>query len=306
MGIKQNTEMTNTIVVLGATGAQGGSVARFFASKGWKVLAGTRNPDGESAKKIASDSITPVKVDLEDREQLTSVFKQAPYLYAVTNFWGLMTDPRGPYQAEVDQGYNIIAAAKQAGVKHLIFSTLESSKEVSKGAIQVPHFDSKGLHEKELQKSGVPYTILRTVFYYQNFTTFFPISEDGKITINMKDSKLPFYDVDDTGGIVWGIVDAGDKYINKIVGAAGDSLTVAEIAKIFSDATGRDIQYNKVSAETFKSFGFPGADELANMFLHFTDYPLDRDINLTKTLYPGLKDFKTYVKENVELFKAKK
>jgi hypothetical protein len=109
----------------------------------------------------------------------------------------------------------------------------------------------------------------------------------------------------DTGGIVNGILAAGDEYKGKIVSVCGDKTKMSDIVKTMSKALDREIKYNCVTAEQFAAFGFPGAEDMAAMFLYYTDYPFSRDLALSKKLYPGLKSFADWVVENKDKFAKK-
>lgn len=304
-----------TIAVLGATGAQGGSLA--FAilndkNSPYKVRAITRNPDSDKAKDLVNAGADVVVADLDNKDSLKKAFKGAYGVYAVTNFWEHFSP-----QKETNQAKNIALAAKEAGVKHLIWSSFEDTREkvpLSDNRMptlqynyKVPHFDSKGEANKFFKEMGVPATLLYTSFYWDNFIYFGmgpKRGEDGvlAITMPMRDKKLPGMAAEDIGKCAYGIFKAGDKYINKTVGIAGEHLTGAQMAEGFTKALGQKVVYNDVPAEMYRSFGFPGADDLGNMFQYKADFNKEycgaRNLEESRALNPSLKTFDAWLAAN--------
>lgn len=118
----------------------------------------------------------------------------------------------------------------------------------------------------------------------------------------MADKKLFFYAVEDTGGVVAGILDNLSAYSGKTLEIAGDSIPIAEVAQILSNVVGKKYEYVAIPAEAFATFGFPGAEDLADMFRWFCHPKFHRDVELTKKLYPGVKAFKKWAEENKDKF----
>jgi len=175
------------------------------------------------------------------------------------------------------------------------------------GKYKVPHFDAKGESNKFFIESGVPTTILNTVFYWENFIYFGQgpkKGQDGKLYLSlpMADKKLPSIAVEDIGKCAYAIFKNGDKYIGKTVGIAGEHLTGKQFAEEFSKTFGQEVVYNAVSPETYRGFGFPGADDMGNMYqfkAEFEDYYCkSRDIGLTKTLNPSSQSFSSWLEKN--------
>lgn len=302
------------IAVLGATGAQGGGLANAILNdpKGeFNLRAITRNVNSDKAKVLSNAGAEVVSADLDDIESLKKVFEGAYGVYGVTNFWEHFSPEK-----EIQQGSNIAHAAKDTGVQHVIWSSFEDTREkvpldddrmpTLMEHYKVPHFDSKGEANKIFKKLGVPTTLLFTSFYWDNFIYFGmgpKPGEDGVlgITFPLEDKKLSGIAVADIGKCAFGIFKAGDKYINETVGIAGEHLTGSEMANALTKALGQKVRYNAVPADMYRSFGFPGAEDLGNMFqykVEFNDeYCGMRDLNVCRELNPELLSFDQWLAE---------
>ena len=303
------------IAVVGATGAQGGGLVRAILSDKsgeFAARAITRNPDSDKAKELAKMGAAIVKADLDNLESLKKAFAGAYGVYGVTNFWEHFSPEK-----EKAQAANIAVAAKDAKVKHVIWSSLDDTRKwiplsdnrmpTLQNKYKVPHFDAKGESNKFFKEAGVPTTILNTVFYWENFIYFGQGPKkgpEGKISISLPlaDKKMPSIAVEDIGKCALGIFKNGDKYIGKTVGIAGEHLTGKQFADGFSKALGKEVTYNAISADTYRSFGFPGADDMGNMYqfkAEFEDeYCKSRSVELAKSLNPSLQSFSSWVEKN--------
>ena len=253
-----------------------------------------------------------VSADLDDTESLKKAFNGAYGVFGVTNFWEHFSPEK-----ETAQARNIADAALAAGVKHVIWSSLEDTRNwiplddnrmpTLMGKYKVPHFDSKGEAEKFFQQPGLVSTILRTSFYWDNFIYFGLGPKKGPdgmlaITFPMGDKRLPGIAAADIGKCAYGIFKAGDKYKNKTFGIAGEHLTGAQMAASFSRALESEVKYNDVPADVYRSFGFPGADEMGNMFQFKrdfeTDYVAGRNLEVARSLNPSLQTFDRWLDLN--------
>ncbi|MEZ4261500.1 MAG: NmrA/HSCARG family protein [Polyangiaceae bacterium] len=303
------------IAVIGATGAQGGALVKaILADKGGDFVARaiTRKPDSDKGKALAAEGVEVVAADLDDPASLKKAFEGAHGAYCVTNFWEHFSPEK-----EMAQAKNLADAAKAAGVKHVIWSTLEDTRKLVpltddrmptlKDKYKVPHFDAKGESDAFFTGSGVPTTLLATSFYWDNFIYFGmgpKKGEDGKlaITLPMGDKKLPGIAAEDIGKCAYGIFKKGDALVGKTVAIAGEHLTGAEMAKALSHALEQEVKYNAVPPAVFRSFGFPGADDLGNMFQYKHDFEKEfcapRDVAFSKELNPELQSFATFLQKN--------
>lgn len=292
--------MAKLITVFGATGNQGGAVARALLDKGYKVRAVTRNPDNANAKALQGLGAELVQVkDMEDAASLEAAIKGAYGVFLVTNFWGLLGEnPETAYDREIAQGKAVADVSKKLDVKHLVFSGLELVKDII--GKPCPHFDGKGIVEKYLDEIGVPNTSTRYPFYYENFIGFAPQkNDDGTYSMAwpMK-GAMDAVSVADGGPAVAAIFDNPDEYIGKKVGFSGDKMTMSEYAAIISKVTGKTLKYNEVPYEVFAKFPFPGADDLAVMFEFYDIGNPHRDIEKTRKLNPATLSFQQWAEKN--------
>ncbi len=307
--------MQKTVAVVGATGAQGGGLARAILNDPdtpFQVRALTRNARSEQASGLARLGAAVVEADLDDLESLKRAFSGAWGAYCVTNFWEHISPER-----ELAQAANLAAAAKAAGVEHVIWSTLEDTREqvplsddrmpTLMGSYKVPHFDAKGEANRYFREHAVPTTFLLTSFYWDNLIHFGmgpKRGPDGKlaITLPMDDRKLPGIAAGDIGGCAYGIFRLGRVYIDRTVGIAGEHLTGGEMAAALSEALGEAVHYNAVSPEVYRGFGFPGAEDLGNMFQFKRDFNgifcAARDVDLARALNPSLQTFREWLARN--------
>lgn len=305
------------IAVLGATGAQGGGLVRAILndkSGEFSVRALTRDLNSPKAKALTEIGAEVVAVDIDNYESLRSAFRDVYGVYAVTFFWEHFSAEK-----EIAQIESIAKAAKATDVKHIIWSTLEDTRNwvslndnrmpTLQGKYKVPHFDSKGSSDKFFTELNLPVTFLLTSFYWENFIYFGmgpKKGADGKLalTIPMGDKKLPGISAEDIGKCAYGIFKKGNEFIGKRVGIAGEHLTGKTMAEAFSKTFGKEVVYNAIPFNVYRSFSFPGADDLGNMFQFnhdFADYfSSARSIEFSKSLNPALKNFDTWLKENKE------
>lgn len=300
------------IAVLGATGTQGGGLVRAIladATGGYAVRAVTRKTDSDKGKALAKAGAEVVAADMDDEKSLEKAFEGAHGVFVVTNFWEHFSAEK-----EIAQARNAAHAAKAAGVKHVIWSTLDDTRKwiplsddrmpTLGGKYKVPHFDGKGEADKVFSEAGVPTTWLLTVFYWDNmvhFGTGPKKGPDGKLalTMPMGDAKLPAMAAEDIGKCAYAIFKRGSEFIGKKIGIAGEHLTGAQMAAKLTKALGREVAYNDVPPEVYRGFGFPGADDMGNMFQFKRDFNDDycksRSVELARNLNPDLLNFDAWL-----------
>ncbi len=310
------------IAVLGATGAQGGGLVRAILDDpngGFTARALTRNVNSPKAQELARRGAEVVAVDIDDPASLKKAFAGAYGAYCVTFFWDHFS-----VEKEMAEVRAMAEAARAEGLKHVIWSTLEDTRKwvplddnrmpTLQGKYKVPHFDGKGEANHFFTDAGVPTTFLLTSFYWDNFIHFGKgpaTGPDGKlaITLPMGDKKLPGIAAEDIGRCAYGIFKSGDKFIGQTVAISGENLTGAQMAAALSEVLGKQIHYNSVPPEVFRSFGFPGADDLGNMFqfkADFEDYFSGiRNPAFARSVNPSLQDFKTWLKANKDAIPTK-
>jgi uncharacterized protein YbjT (DUF2867 family) len=305
------------IAVVGATGAQGGSLARAILADpdgGFAVRALTRDPSKEQAQTLAAAGAEVVRADISDEESTRAAFEGAYGAFCVTNFWETFSA-----ETELDQAGKMARAARAAGIQHAIWSTLEDTRRfipldddrmpTLQGRFKVPHFDAKEESNAFFTEAGVPTTFLYTAFFWENFI-YFGVGpargEDGTlaITFPLGTAKMPAIAAEDIGKVAYAIFKAGSEYIGKSVYIAGEHLSGSELAAALSDAIGEQVTYNAVEPDLYRTFGFPGADELGNMFQFKRDFESEyvgaRDLDKARALHPGLLDFRSWLAQNAD------
>ena len=303
------------IAVVGATGAQGGGLVRAITSDKdgpFRARALTRDVGSANAKSLAALGAEVVAADVDDGESLKKAFAGAHGVYCVTFFWAHFSPEK-----ELAEARAMAEAAKHAGVQHVLWSTLEDTRKwvplgdsrmpTLMGKYKVPHFDAKGESDQLFTQADVPTTFLLTSFYWDNFIHFGmgPKKDKGgvlAITMPMGDKKLPGMAAEDIGGCAYGIFKRGRDYVGKTVGIAGEHLTGAQMASGLTRALGREVRYNDVPPEVYRGFGFPGADDLGNMFQFNRDFEKDfcgaRSLEVSRGLNPSLQTFDVWLVRN--------
>ncbi len=303
------------IAVTGATGAQGGGLVRAILADpggGFAVRAITRDVHSDKARALTQAGAEVVAADIDDEASLAKALRGAYGAYFVTFFWAHFSPEK-----ELAEARNMAAAAKAAGLKHVVWSTLEDTRKwiplsddrmpTLMGKYKVPHFDAKGESNRFFAEADVPATFLLTSFYWDNLIYFGmgpKKGSDGKLalTLPMADKPLPGIAAEDIGKCAYGIFKRGDQFIGKTVGIAGGHLTGAQMAAALGKALGQDVRYNAVTPAAYRGFGFPGADDLGNMFqfnAQFADYFTGaRDLGVARALNPSLQSFDTWLAAN--------
>jgi uncharacterized protein YbjT (DUF2867 family) len=305
--------MSNTkiIAVVGATGAQGGGLCQAILNDpagGFACRAITRDPGKEKAQALAARGADVVAADIDDVDSLKRAFAGAHGIFCVTNFWEHFSAEK-----ELAQAKNLADAARSANPAHVIWSTLEDTRKfmspddarmpMLQGRYRVPHFDAKG--EADAYFADLPTTYLVASLYWDNLYAFglFPKKSDDGVyhwALPMGDKPLSGIASEDIGKAAYGIFKAGSKYIGTHVGVSGEHLTIEQMAAKITKAVGIEpIRYEAVGGDAYRAFGFPGADELGNMFQVYRDFEPAinrmRDPVLTRTLNPDTLTFDQFL-----------
>jgi uncharacterized protein YbjT (DUF2867 family) len=303
------------IAVVGATGAQAGGLARAILadpSGGFSVRALTRDPSKDAAKALADAGAEVVQADIDDEASVTAAFEGAYGAYCLTNFWEHFSGDR-----EVAQAENMAKAAAAGGIQHAIWSTFEDTRNwvpldddrmpTLQEHYKVAHFDAKASADHFFTDLGVPTTFLYTSFYWENFIFFGSgpaRGEDGvlALTFPLGTAKMPSIAVADIGKFAYQLFKDPDRFVGATVGVAGDHLSGQEMADAFTQALGEDVRYNDVDADLYRSFGFPGADDVGNMFQFKRDFEDDyrgaRDLALVRELNPDVQSLDSWLAAN--------
>lgn len=305
------------ITVFGATGAQGGSLAHAILNdpdSEFAVRAVTRDPQSDKARDLAARGAEVVAGDIDDPQSVVRAMQGAYGAFCVTFFWAHFSPEK-----ELEEGRRYAEAAKETGLQHVIWSTLEDTRKwvplesdqlpTLQGKYKVPHFDAKGEADHFFTDLGVPTTFLRASFYWDNFIYFGSGPKKGPdgnyaLTFPLDDKKMAGIAAEDIGKCAYGIFKMGKEAIGQTIGIAGEHLTGEEMAQKMSRALGQEVIYNNVSPETYRGFGFPGADDLGNMFQFYRDFEEDcnsvRNVPQSKELNPELKSFDEWLEVNAQ------
>jgi len=305
------------IAVVGATGAQGGGVAHsILADKNseFAVRAITRDVNSDKAKALAALGAEVVAADVDDLASITKAFEGAYGAYCVTFFWNHYSP-----ETEIKSATNLAKAAKATGLKHVVWSTLEDTRAwvplsddrmpTLQGNYKVPHFDAKSEVDHVFTDLGVPTTFLYASFYWDNFIYFGAGPKKGPdgqlaLTLPLGHAKMAGVASEDIGKVAYGIFKKGTSLVGKKIGVAGEALDGEEMAASMSKAIGQPVKFNDVSPAVYRSFGFPGAEDLGNMFQFYRDFEdvcnEMRDVSRAKELAPDIQSFNTWLSKNAE------
>ncbi|WP_298828436.1 NmrA/HSCARG family protein [uncultured Piscinibacter sp.] len=303
------------ITIFGATGAQGGGLARALLDDGprdFRVRAVTRQPGSDAARALSERGAEIFAADLDDPASVERAMRGAYGAFCVTNFWAHFSAER-----ELAQADTLAEAARRAGVRHVIWSTLEdtrrfvepdgSSLPVLQQHYNVPHFDAKGEADALFIGRGLPLTRLLTSFYWDNLIHFGMQPQrdaNGQLgfVLPMGDAALPGIAAADIGPCAAALFRRGEAAIGRSIGIAGEHLTGAQMADALARALGEPVRHVALSREAYAALGFPGADDLANMFRFKQDFEAEfraaRDVAASRALHPGLMDFETWLRAN--------
>ena len=303
------------IAVVGASGAQGGGLVRSILADRdgpYGVRAITRDPASDAARSLAAAGAEVVAADLGDPDSVRRAFEGAYGAYCVTFFWAHMSPER-----EHEEARTMANAARDAGLEHVVWSTLEDSRRfiplddprmpTLMGRYKVPHFDAKGEADQLFRDAGVPTTFLLTSFYWDNLIHFGMAprrAADGvlEFALPMGDRRLPGIAAEDIGRCAHGIFRRGAGWAGRTVGIAGEHLSGAEMALRLGRALGEPVRYVAVPFDVFRGLGFPGADDLGNMFQFNHDcadaFQAARSVEASRSLNPALLDFDGWLAAN--------
>jgi len=303
------------IVVTGATGAQGGGLARAILAEpgaGYAARAVTRDANSDAARALADAGAEVVTADLDDPASIERAFDGAYGAYCVTFFWAHFSPER-----EQTEARTMAQAARAAGLRHVIWSTLEDTRRwlalddprmpTLMERYKVPHFDAKGESDDFFRQAGVPTTFLLTSYYWDNLIHFGMGPKPGpdgtlQFVLPMGDRKLPGIAAEDIGRCAWGIFKQGTELAGRTIGVAGEHLTGAEMAASLARALGREVRYAAISPDAYRALGFPGSDDLGNMFQFKHDFNEDfcaaRSVATSRSLNPGLMSFDDWLRAN--------
>lgn len=277
------------ILVVGATGKQGGAVVRHLLEAGFRVRAMTRNPNSDAAKTLATLGAQPVKANLNEPNTLGAALAGAHGVFSVQNYW----EKGVGYSGEVRQGKALAGAAKKAGVKHFVQSTMAAASSFE----GVEHFASKKAVEDCIRTLELPYTFVGTVYFMDNVLD--PKMGGGMTFPTLagtlgKHTPFQLLAVDDIGAVVAEVFKQPERFVGERVDLAGDKLTVAEMKTV----------YHSVTGQRPKPYSIPG------WFLRFLNGEFAAQLKwhkqvgwqfgpeVARTIYPSMTSFETFLKRH--------
>jgi uncharacterized protein YbjT (DUF2867 family) len=302
------------VAVVGATGKQGGGLVHAILDDpdgGFAVRALTRDPGSVAAKALAARGAEVVRADADDEESLRAALDGAYGAFFVTAFWEYNDVAREQAQARA-----MANAARAAGVRHAIWSTLPDTRDhipadderapTLHGTYKVPHFDGKAEADRFFLDAGVPTTFLSTTFFFEAFLDFFrPVrDEDGTLALHlpMGEATLPGIAADDIGRTAYAILRRGTELAGRTISVSGENLTGHEYARRLGEVLGEQVVYRPVGLDAVRAQDVPGADDLANMFFYYAEHEEyfagARNPEYVRTLNPRLQDFATWAADH--------
>jgi uncharacterized protein YbjT (DUF2867 family) len=290
--------MKKIILVTGATGAQGGSVANALLSQNnYAVRCLTRDATSAKATALQTAGAEICQGNLDDIETLKTAMEGCYGVFGLTNFWE-------HFDKEYAQGINLIDAAESAGIQHFVLHSLPGYSELSKGKYSVPHCDIKAALQNYTVSKNIPSSFVHMAFYYENFLSYFPLQNNGEDQFSFGfpqgDTRLAMASVEDIGPVVAAAFNEPAKYIGKTLGVVGEDETCDVYAATMQKVLGVPVQYQYIPRDVFASFPFPGAEELANMFEVQRLHILNRGIHLKESyqLNPAMQSFEKWLMAN--------
>lgn len=250
--------MSKLITVFGATGNQGRSVIDHILadpalSKEFKVRGITRDTSKPSAQELEKKGVEMKSADMNSPKSIDAAIAGSHTVFLVTNFWETMS-----METEYTQGKNVANAVKEAGISHLIFSSLIHITEASSGTLQhVLHFDGKASIERYIRELGIPATFVMAGYFMSNFLQALKKGEDGVYTLAVPvtpKAQFPLIDIADIGKWVTVAMKKRDSLLGHQLYAAAGYYTAPQIIRDFKEATGQEAKYVEIEGETYKKF----------------------------------------------------
>lgn len=277
-------EAERLIVVAGATGQQGGAVLRRLQGKGWKLRGITRDPAKPAAQRLRAEGVEIVAANLDDRPSLDRALAGAYGLYSVQTFREEGTT------GEERQGKTLADAAAAAGIQHVVYASVGGA---DKGT-GIPHFESKWQIEEHSRSLGLPLTVLRPVFFMENFLSFSG-PRDGVLAMALSaDRPLPMIAVDDIGGIAALAFEQRQQFLHQALEIAGDEMTLPQVAAVWTQVSGKPVRFQELPLHVVRA----QSAEMATMFDWFNRVGYQPDIPALRALYPPLQRFAPWLQAN--------
>ncbi|MBL7489967.1 NmrA/HSCARG family protein [Frankia sp. AgB1.9] len=275
-----------SVLVIGATGQQGGAVARALLARGRTVHALVRDPDRAGARELQAAGARLVTGDLDDLASIRAALSGVGRVFLMLTSVTSGTVSLANVEAEVRRGTAVADLAAEAGVAHLVYSSVAGADQNT----GIPHLESKGLIETHIRKLGLPATVLRPVFFMENFTTVTrPVLADGGLIVALAlrpTSQLPLISIPDIGEFAALAFEQPETFVGQTLVIAGDRLSAAEMAERFGEAAGIPARFHQTPIEQLRAFD----EEVAKMFDWFDSGEMENpDLPALRALYPQVR-----------------
>lgn len=283
----QQTDSKRTILVTGATGNQGGAVARQLLQRGnFAVRAFVRDSNKPAAQALQQAGAELVIGDFSDRASLDRALQGVYGVFSLQTFL-----KEGGLEAEIRDGKTVADAAKAAGIQHFVYSSVGSAERNT----GIPHFDSKFQVEEYIRSLDLPYTILRPVFFFYNYASMRPMVEQGALPQPLSpETKLQQLSEEDYGAMVAEVFDRPTEFLNREIEVASVEMTMTEIAAAFSQVLGRSVTYQQIPFEAFEQ---QAGEEVTTMYRWFERVGYAADLAQLQRDFPAPTDFESYLRD---------
>jgi uncharacterized protein YbjT (DUF2867 family) len=270
---------SQTILVTGATGQQGGATLRHLRKAGFPVRALTRHPDEPQARALAGQVVELAQGDMDDRISLTRALDDAYGVFSVQN------SHTAGIEGEIRQGIQLADLARTSNIEQFVYSSVGSADQRT----GIPHFDSKFRIEEHIRATGMHYTIVRPVFFMENWLGMRQTIEAGTLSLPLSPTtRLQMIATDNIGGAVAAAFEHPKKWQNRVVELAGDELSMTELAAVFSTVSGREVRYVQAPWDEFEK---QAGKEMTLMYRWFEEVGYHVDISATRLEHPDLLTF---------------
>src|ERR1043165_2415551 len=274
------------ILITGATGQQGGAALRILREKGYPVRAATRHPDRPEAHALVGHGTEIVRADLNDMPSLVRAVDGCHGVFSV------QTPMEDGVEAEIRQGINLADAAKRSRVSQFVYSSVASADRKT----GIPHFDSKFRIEEDLRGTGLHYTILRPVFFMENWLHMRATIEEGTLALPLSpETRLQMVAVRDIGIFAAMAFERPGHWQGRAVELAGDELSMADIAAALGRLAGREVRYLQIGWDKYEQ---TAGHEMTVMFRWFQDVGYAVDIAALRQEHPNLMNFERWLQSN--------
>ena len=272
------------VLVTGATGKQGGATARHLLGRGFRVRAVTRDPEKPAARALAERGAEVVRGDLDEPGSLEPALRDADGVFSVQNFW------ETGYEREIRQGIALADLAKAAGTRHLVYASVASAHRKT----GLAHFESKWLIEEHIRASGLPHTVLRPVWFMENWAGFREAILGGTLSLPLSPDR-PFQQIatDDVGAFAAMVFERRDEWLGRAIDLASDERSVSEVAETFGRVIGRPVRYARLPWDQYER---AAGEEYTKMFRWFETVGYDADLAELRRVAPQLTSLEQHLR----------